>query len=404
MAESLAIYRSHRDARSSSRAKRVATLLCALAVVIPMLEATAPEARAAAPTLLLGGPRVGEYQPIRGDNFLAWQQNSKNNPGHYDVYARSLDGGGKFKVNPTGTNGANGDIEGDRLVYQQFNGRKSNLEFFDLVDRYHSNPPRGVNTDQWEYWPSMSGQWLLFGRLYDNGVRRIILFDLSTGASQRLDEVGGAGSFLAPGQVSGDYAVWYKCVSDTECDIVRYHIPDGAKEEIPSRGGRQHSPSVTPDGTVYFARSRAGCGTGVRLVRHPLEGKAVVLWILATGDDIGTTKAYVDSQGLTTVLYDQFGCGRSADSDAWEIVEALSPELSVKLDGNASGTVTSTPPGIACGSDCTESYDLGTGVTLTADPEGSAAFAGWSGACTGTSLTCTLTMDGPRSVTATFTT
>jgi Divergent InlB B-repeat domain len=66
--------------------------------------------------------------------------------------------------------------------------------------------------------------------------------------------------------------------------------------------------------------------------------------------------------------------------------------------------VTSSPAGINCGTDCTETYASVTGVTLTAHPEGSAAFAGWSGACTGSGLTCTLTMDRSRLVTATFTT
>ena len=65
--------------------------------------------------------------------------------------------------------------------------------------------------------------------------------------------------------------------------------------------------------------------------------------------------------------------------------------------------MTSSPPGIDCGDDCTETYEPGTGVTLTADPKGHAEFAGWSGACTGTDETCTLTMNGPRSVIATFT-
>ncbi len=394
----------HREARPS-RATRAAALLCGLLLVLPVQATIASEARAAEPSRLLTVPRFGEFQPVRGDNFLAWQQNSRSNPDQYDVYARSLDDGKTFKVNPRGTNGANGDIDGDRLVYQQFHGGRSDLRFFDLVARDHSNPPPGVNTNQWEYWPSMSGDWLLFGRVYDNGLRRIILFDLSDNTSRRLDQSQRGGSFLdlAPGQVDGDYAVWYKCTSNRDCDVFRYHIPDGTEEKIPNRGGRQHAPSVTPDGTVFFARSRAGCGTGVRLVRRPLEGKAIVLTSLPAGDDIGSTRAYVNSQGVTTVAYDHFECGEPASSDAFEIGEDFSPELTVQLEGNGSGTVTSSPAGIDCGTDCSESYDMGTGVTLTAEPIGDAAFAGWSGACTGTGSTCTLQMNGSRAVTATFT-
>lgn len=104
----------------------------------------------------------------------------------------------------------------------------------------------------------MEGDWLLFGRLYGKGRRRIILFDLSTDTARRLDQSRVEGLSLAPGQVSGDHAVWSKCTSDTECDVFRHHIPDGTKERIPNRGGRQRAPSVTPDGTVFFARSHSG--------------------------------------------------------------------------------------------------------------------------------------------------
>jgi uncharacterized repeat protein (TIGR02543 family) len=388
----------HRMARPT----RAAALVCALMVVLPVQAATAPEA-SAAPEILLGRPRLGEFQPVRGDNFLAWQQNTRANPDQYDVYARPIEGGGRFKVNPASTNGANGDIDGDVLVYQQFKGsRRSQIRFFDLVGGDHDNPPAGVNTKQWEYWPSMSGRWLLFGRLYNSGVRRIILFDLTEGTARRLDQTRGANAFLAPGQVSGDYAVWHRCTRRS-CNVTRYHIPDATKTQIPNPGGNQYSSSVTSAGTVYFARSSGGCGEGVRLMRRLLDGESEVVSRLQSGDDIGSTNTYVDGQGNTTVLFDQFDCARAWISDAWQMVEDTSPTLTVKVEGDASGTVTSSPAGISCGSDCTESYEVGTGVTLTATPASGATFAGWGGACTGTTTTCTLAMNGPRSVTATFT-
>ncbi len=77
--------------------------------------------------------------------------------------------------------------------------------------------------------------------------------------------------------------------------------------------------------------------------------------------------------------------------------------LTVSTAGPGSGSVTSSPPGIACGVDCTESYAAGTVVTLTAEPGPSSTFEGWSGgSCSGTSLVCQLTVDTARSVTATF--
>ena len=82
---------------------------------------------------------------------------------------------------------------------------------------------------------------------------------------------------------------------------------------------------------------------------------------------------------------------------------ALVPKysLSVSSSGNGSGTVTSSPAGINCGSDCEEAYEQGTKVTLSPAAGGGSEFKGWSGACSGTG-TCEVTMSAAKSVEATF--
>jgi uncharacterized repeat protein (TIGR02543 family) len=60
-----------------------------------------------------------------------------------------------------------------------------------------------------------------------------------------------------------------------------------------------------------------------------------------------------------------------------------------------SGTVTLDPAG--------GTYDYGTLVTLTANPAPAYTFTGWSGDLTGTTNPTTITMDGNKMVTATFT-
>jgi len=76
------------------------------------------------------------------------------------------------------------------------------------------------------------------------------------------------------------------------------------------------------------------------------------------------------------------------------------------------GNVTSEPPGISCGGwdqggttggNCTAVFPRGTVVNLTATPDPGWSFGGWIGACTGTSPTCTLTMDSDKWVGAYFT-
>jgi hypothetical protein len=75
--------------------------------------------------------------------------------------------------------------------------------------------------------------------------------------------------------------------------------------------------------------------------------------------------------------------------------------LAVSRSGAGSGTVASSPAGISCGGDCSQSYSGGTVVTLTTTPDGGSAFAGWSGACSG-SGSCQVAMSAARSATAWF--
>jgi hypothetical protein len=67
------------------------------------------------------------------------------------------------------------------------------------------------------------------------------------------------------------------------------------------------------------------------------------------------------------------------------------------------GTVTSSPAGIYCGAICAATFDAGASVTLTATSDAGATFAGWTGACSGTSPTCAVTMSAAKSVNARFT-
>jgi uncharacterized repeat protein (TIGR02543 family) len=78
--------------------------------------------------------------------------------------------------------------------------------------------------------------------------------------------------------------------------------------------------------------------------------------------------------------------------------------LTVMKSGTGSGKVTSMPSGIDCGSDCNQTYNNNAMVVLTAVPALGSTFDGWTGACTNTTGTCTVTMTQARSVTARFST
>jgi YD repeat-containing protein len=67
------------------------------------------------------------------------------------------------------------------------------------------------------------------------------------------------------------------------------------------------------------------------------------------------------------------------------------------------GSVTSSPTGISCGTDCRDGFPLGSSVTLTAASDATATFAGWSGGvCSGTNPSCIVIMNADTTVTATF--
>jgi hypothetical protein len=112
-----------------------------------------------------------------------------------------------------------------------------------------------------------------------------------------------------------------------------------------------------------------------------------------TGRANGTTHSYrlcaIDAAGNTSS-----GPTASATPQAPKT-------LTVTTGGTGSGTVTSTPGGVSCGSDCSETYAYNTVVTLSATPGSGSIFLGWTGDCTGTGA-CTLTLSQARAVTARF--
>jgi hypothetical protein len=77
-------------------------------------------------------------------------------------------------------------------------------------------------------------------------------------------------------------------------------------------------------------------------------------------------------------------------------------ELVITKAGNGTGLVTSSPTGLSCGDNCTNTFAPHTTVVLTAEPDSSSTFGGWSGACSGDASTCEVTLEAATHVTATF--
>lgn len=74
--------------------------------------------------------------------------------------------------------------------------------------------------------------------------------------------------------------------------------------------------------------------------------------------------------------------------------------VSVKLDG--SGTVTSSPGGINCGTQCSYAFPIGKTISLSASPATGWAFNGWTGLCVGTAVCAIPDLASDTAVTAHF--
>jgi hypothetical protein len=132
--------------------------------------------------------------------------------------------------------------------------------------------------------------------------------------------------------------------------------------------------------------TRFGEGTVVTLTATPAAGSTFTGWSGGGCSGTGTCQVTMGAAESVTATFETV----STDT------------LGVSKSGTGSGSVTSSPLGIDCGSSCSASFEVGTLVTLTATPAAGSTFTGWSGGgCSGTG-TCQVTMGAAESVTATF--
>ena len=175
--------------------------------------------------------------------------------------------------------------------------------------------------------------------------------------------------------------------------------PDGTVTEFPTFSANRQPFGIAagPDGRIWFTEAGGTTNhigvmttTGVMTAADEYEiptTNANPLYITAGPDNrMWFTEAFGNKIGAITT-----GVAPPAGSFA----------LTVSKAGSGTGTVTSQPGGIACGTTCSASYGAGTSVTLTAAPDSGSTFSGWSGDCAGSS-TCTVSLSQARAVTATF--
>lgn len=224
----------------------------------------------------------------------------------------------------------------------------------------------------------------------------------------------------------------------TEFDNTASHVLAGIAVNG-STGKVYVSNTTTSDVEIYARQGGAAPKPSARTGEaSPVEAEGAILHGKTNPDGAATTCEF--EYGTTTALGESQPCSASAGSGTSEVsvsaqLTGLQPEttyyyrlvttsangttkgslasftthappptqtLTVTRDGIGSGTVTSVPAGIDCGSTCSAEFEEGTMVTLTAAAGSGSSFAGWSGGgCSGTGA-CQVTLSGATSVTATF--
>jgi hypothetical protein len=121
-----------------------------------------------------------------------------------------------------------------------------------------------------------------------------------------------------------------------------------------------------------------------------------------------TSPAIDNGMPLAEINVDYFGRDRGDSPDIGAIEFAGETpnlvSLTISKIGTGSGTVTSSPAGINCGSTCSRNFSAGISITLTATPTagGYDRFIGWNGGgCSGTK-TCTLVLGEVTEISAEF--
>ena len=185
----------------------------------------------------------------------------------------------------------------------------------------------------------------------------------------------------AQGQFAGSDAAWIDSVV----------FPTGVSTRLLTVTG-----AGTGAGTVSSSPSGISCGatcsaffatnSTVSLTATPAAGSAFVGWAGACSGATTPCSVVMSAAKDVTATFNVIG----------------QTSVAVAKAGTGSGTVTSNPAGVSCGATCSATFAANSTVTLTATADAGSSFSGWTGDCTVTTPTCTLTMNAAKNVTATF--
>ena len=302
---------------------------------------------------------------------------------------------------------------------QNFEGRPAGLKALKVR--------RGTGNDAWLWIESRQGTGLYSSQLNSSLFNGALIHyqDSSTGSKTHLpDFTPGTASFsdsaLPVGQTWTDpysnVSVTVSGVTPTATTVTVNYSGVTCASAPPTVTASPTSVATEYGSSANFTvavknNSSAGCAADTfRLTSTVPNG-----WSTAFGSETLTVSPGQQAQTTLTVgvpapyalgTYAVTGVATSmtgASASDTESVTVVEPANTLTVAVSGSGSVTWSTPDKTCTSTCSTDY-VGTPVvvTLTARPASKMVFSGWTGACSGTSTTCTVNVDGDRSVTATF--
>jgi Divergent InlB B-repeat domain len=164
-----------------------------------------------------------------------------------------------------------------------------------------------------------------------------------------------------------------------------YDLSISVVKTLTKSGSGSGTVTTSPGGITCDSDCAApySAGTVLKLIATPAAGSVFAGWSGNTACDNGAVTMNTDIACTATFSPQTLG-------------------LNVIKSGNGNGAVVSSPSGITCGSDCSESYASGASVKLTATAASGSVFRGWSGGGCNKAITCTVVVNGSTSVTALF--
>lgn len=207
------------------------------------------------------------------------------------------------------------------------------------------------------------------------------------------------------------FSIWSGACGPTDC-TVNLNADKTATVVFTSKSvivTAAHSPASPAAGQLVTFTASSGdiYSPGIKEIRIYVDSSVTPSKICSfASPTAGTATCTYQTSALASGSHTYFATAKNANdlsgtSGANTVIVGAAYALTVSKSGTGIGTITSSPAGINCGTDCAESYASGASVTLTASPAGGSTFGGWSGACTGTGA-CTVSMTAVKSVAATF--